>query len=545
VVDDPVSWDDPDWTPWLDWPETGSPEISLAGLAIHDAHDQLFHYFIALQAKDADGLVSDGREYALDVHNFHIADTLAPTLTLREPDLGTHISAGEFGRMDRDIAPHQPLRFTWLASAESYGEEIVWYRWGWDLQDPTDPGDPGWGVQPGLGPEHLAAPERSFTSGIHIFTVQCADTHGGFTRTQVFLDVILFPSHEDKRPLLLIDDVRDIVSNAWPDESGIPHDNDVYRDARWHQLLGDVVGFNPERDVIDNEIQEGAWGLRELAEYKAVIWATRFNRLSYIAQNFYFRFIDVGSEEDPVFCPSYIWLDAYQRYGGNLLLVGAGATTNFHITDSAGYVSPRPIFYDATGPDLVCNGHTWQLGFGDYVYPDGTTASLGTLLHPYRSLGVSVLDNPRPLSFYGHDDQFDDCISGTDHRQLHCVGTKALALDGDFRDAHGVGGAIPTEITTSPVIDWQDQQYDIPPLDQIYVFGQYDEFYDTNITGLPAEWSPQTHPDGGPMLEPMWRLHSLRLDPGAPAGKWERRLSGFRPGRGMRARRLSRRHGLG
>jgi hypothetical protein len=369
-------------------------------------------------------------------------------------------------------------------------------------------------VPPGLGPEHLSAPETTLEAGAHCFVVVCADTHAGCTRVLVFLNVIPWPAYEVRRPLLLVDDVQDIVSNAWPDHLGyIAYDNDVYRDAFWENALSDVAGFYPQRDVIDNEEQLGAWGLRDIVEYRTVIWATRYNRLSYIAQNFSPGFVYVPDDQGGSdLVQNYIWLDTYQRHGGNLLLVGTGAVTNFHVTN---YYDPgwlHPIFYNATGPDAVCNGEALPIGFGHHEQPDGSLLQLGSLLHPYRSLGISVLDRARPRYFYGHDESFfpmDDCISAVDgNRRLECVGPKALFLDGDFRDAYGVGGSVPGEIAMWDVIDWQDAQYDIPPIDLPYVFGEYDEFYDTDITGRPAEWSHRVRPDGGPMIEPMWRLRT-------------------------------------
>ncbi|MBC8424532.1 hypothetical protein H8E07_10445 [bacterium] len=508
LADELVVWSDPDWSPWLEWPETGSPMIDVTGLSICDDQDRLVHYLLALQGKDAFGNVSLGKEYALDVHNFHLDDTLAPTLTLRENDLGMYGDYTWLAWLERDLAQQQPLNFYWLATAASYGEEIAWYRWGWDLEDPDDANDPGWGVPPGLGPEHLFAPPMTFDSGAHVFTVECADTHGGRTRVQVLLDVIPWPPQEAKRPLLLIDDVQDVVSQAWPDQFGYNHyDNDVWRDARWLELIGNVPGFDPERDVIDNEELLGSWGLRDVMEYKVVIWASRYHPNSYIAQHFQPR----GYEQPGgghVLVPPYVWLDTYQRYGGNLLLVGSGAVFSFNSWPIFNAPRPHPLFYVAEGPDLVCGEFIWPVDFGDYVTWDGSSIPFGSLLHPYRSLGINVLDIAQPCAFYGHDDLFDGCILGVGNRLVKCVGPKALVIDGDFRDAYGVGAAIPEEVGTSRWIDWQDHQYDIPPLDLPWVFGQYDEFYDTDITGRPAIWSPRTRPDGGPMIEPMWRLRT-------------------------------------
>jgi hypothetical protein len=507
-VDDLVNFYDPAWSDWIDWPETGSPVISLAGLEETDDEGRSIRYILALQAKDAFGFTSSGREYGLDVHNFEVDSSRSPTMTLREPGLGIYENIWTHQQLHVDVVPHMPIRFSWLGTAESYGEEIVSYRWGWNVQDYTDPDDPGWGVPPGLGPDHLAAPETTLNSGAHVFTVQCTDSHGAMIRAEVFLDVVPIPDLADMRPLLLVDDVQDLVSNGWPDENGYtPHDNDIYRDARWDELTRDVVGYNPEQDVVDNEWMLGNWGFRDVADYKVVIWATRWNPWSYIATNFQPSYYMNPDDPDEIVAhlPSN-WLDVYQRYVGNLLLVGDGATSNFHQPDYSGRRWLQPIIYDNLEPEIECQSGTLPVSFGDYTQPDGTVVPLGRVMHPYRSLGLSVVDLVGTGTWYGLDDQFDVCISSPNARRLRCVGTKAVALDPVFRDAHGVGQWVPEDIMTWSVIDWWDDQGGIPPLNQAYIFGMYDEFYDTNITSRPTAWSPQLRSDGGPMIEPMWRL---------------------------------------
>jgi len=507
-IDDLVDFYNPAWSDWIDWPESGTPVLSLAGLEEIDGEGRVIHYLLALQAKDAFGFTSSGRDYGLDVHNFAIDSSWVPVLTLREPDLGIFETIWTYQQYHGDVAPYQPLHFTWLGTASSYGEEIASYRWGWNVQDYEDPDDQGWGVPPGLGPDHLAAPETILTAGAHVFTVQCVDSHGAMTRAEVFLDVVPIPDPSLMRPLLLVDDVQDLVSNGWPDESGYtPHDNDIYRDARWDELTRDVVGYNPEQDVVDNEWMLGNWGFRDVADYKVVIWATRWNSGSYIASNFQPSYHVNPDDPDEIVAhlPSN-WLDVYQRYAGNLLLVGSGAISNFHQTDYSGHRWLQPIIYDNSEPEVVCQTGTLPVSFGDYTQPDGTVVPLGRVMHPYRSLGLSVVDLVGTGTWYGLDDQFDVCISSPNARRLRCVGTKAVMLDPEFRDAHGVGQWVPEEIMTWDVIDWWDQQGGIPPLNLAYTFGAYDEFYDTNITSRPTVWSPQQRPDGGPMIEPMWRL---------------------------------------
>lgn len=84
------------------------------------------------------------------------------------------------------MPPGVPIHFHWEGFADR-GMEIAAYRWGWDVIDPDDPDDPGWSVEPGLGPDHReAAWAGSLEPGReHRLVVHCRDDERHLTRVIV------------------------------------------------------------------------------------------------------------------------------------------------------------------------------------------------------------------------------------------------------------------------------------------------------------------------------------------------------------------------
>jgi hypothetical protein len=407
-----------------------------------------------------------------------------PYLAIRSLDMGKEAAAGLEDSFEFDILPAQVMQFSWEAFANAYGGTIVSYRYGFDIMDPDDPNDPGWAVPHGLGVEFQTTYGFSFYSGIHNMFIECVDNFGNMTRPEFWFTVVPIPAPENRLPLLLIDDVLDHNSNAWHDQHGIPHDNDIYRDSRWLELIGDVLGFDPDRDIIDTE-EFPELSLRDLVNYRAVIWATSKAESSFISENF------------SPFDRKYNWLQKYQQYGGNLLLTGTGATNNFHPTHTLGTDWAYPIFYDSIESYIQCE-NVRAVGFGEFEDLYFNTSALGLESYPYKSLGVSVMDMASPSYIYECNYQGD--------RKRQCVGTKAVFLDEEFVLNHGSVNAVSDTIMTWEVIDWADYQDDIPSINQVYSFGQSDEFYNRNITDRETNWAIQTMPDGSPVIEPMWLM---------------------------------------
>jgi hypothetical protein len=406
-----------------------------------------------------------------------------PDISITSLDMGIVSSAGLDGFLGFDVLPNQIMRFSWEAFANHYGGEIVSYRYGFDLVDADDPNDPGWSVPAGI--EHQTTSEFSFNSGIHNLVIECDDDFENKTRFTFQLYVILIPSPEFKLPLLLIDDVVDRNSNDWLDESGIAHDNDIQRDSRWIELIGDVLWFDPDRDIIDLE-ETPNLSLADLVNYEVVIWATSKNESSFISQHF-----------SPV-DDSYNWLQKYQQYCGNLLLTGTGATSNFHPTEPHGLEWIHPIIYDSIEPPSLIGPDLFALSFSTFQDLDFNMSPLGLETYPYKSLGLSMMDIIIP------DWSFPD--NSYQARQRKCAGTKAVLLDQVFADNYSTFDANLDTVMNWDVIDWLDTQYDIPDINLVYNFGGNDEFYNADITSREVDLVDRLMPDGSPMIEPMWQL---------------------------------------
>ncbi|MDO9695816.1 MAG: hypothetical protein Q7W56_13940 [Candidatus Latescibacteria bacterium] len=508
VVDSLVTFDDPQWSDWFPYALDPRDRRQTFEGSKRDANNNIIYYIFALQAKDIAGAVSLDRGYFTSVANFRVDDSQTPLLILRERYLGTEIGTG-IARLEKYIAQDQPLQFEWFGSASDYGGEIVAYRYGWDVQDLNDNADPGWEVQFGLSAANLSSEVRSFAQGLHVFTVEVIDNSGLLTRIQYFLSVVPVPEENERLPLVLIDDVPDRTSNGWNNSSGtIAYDNDVQRDAFWDDVLassGGVSRYSSDRDVIDNERLIGNWGYRDIVRYKTLIWSARRHSLSYIASSFQPSIFVPQGTDRRIPTEAYVWLEAYQRNVGNVLLAGSGVVQNFHfVFNNTPWL--YPVIYNNDDDDFQCAGEARGMSFGVREEEDGTRTIFGTLQYPYRGLGIAASSMFTPGNFYYSPTL---CGSGTTHRKQNCVGTKAIIIDPEFKSEYVQAGSFPDTIFVWNQIAWTDAATvaggGIPAPSSPYSFSQNDEYYDYNETARRAVWSPQTLPDGRPAVETMWR----------------------------------------
>lgn len=486
---DVLSWDDPDWSAWADYPEAPDPDpvIDVTSLA-----DDVY-YLMAMQVMDADGAVSVDLDYQLEVFNFWVVEgAFAPDVTICETYLGCPSASVVFN----EIAGGQPLNFSWIASADAYGGEIVSYRHGWDLMDPDDPNDPGWAVPPGLAPENMFADERMFMDGLHTFTLRVEDSAHQVRLITWSLMVIPFVSLNNQLPLLVIDQTVDNNSNAWPDENGFPRDNEIYRNPYWQFLAegsGGVSGFDWDRDWIDHTQQVS---YADLVMYRAVLCYARFNT----NQTMFQQFRPVNGQD------KYVWLAPYQWRGGNYFQVG-NASMDSYLEESPNYMIP--IIFDSDETFYVIEGQTYIVGFGQKELPDGTLIPRGPTMYPYATAGITALDWTSPVTktIYGRMNmaRFD--------RKVDCVGLKGLVLDPDFRANHAVGAAaIADTFFTDMEIDWHDVvdagSGNLDLFSNTFHF-RNDEFVNSNISPrttpiIPQECLSSPEAPGGMCVEPMF-----------------------------------------
>jgi RimJ/RimL family protein N-acetyltransferase len=497
-----ASFTDSAWSAWQPFAAVASERrISLGQLPARDPQGQPIYYVFCVQTQDTSGAVSIERTYGAGLRHFWITPRW-PTLTIAEPNLGQSIALGTSYVLSADVAPNQSLSFSWGATADSYVGRVVSYRYGWDVVDVENPQDPGWAVAAGNTLAHRRAPTRSFLSGVHTLVVEATDDSGQLTRARFALNVVPLRDPQDQYPCLLIDDVFDRHSNAWPGQSGLPLDNDQYRDAFWLNALGGpggVQGFLASRDVLDTEVETPDF--RAAAQYRAVVvisrWVARPN--NYVSR----AFRATTYTSDP-----YNWLASYQAFAGNVFYCAQRAMDNFLQQITGGYA--LPIVFQSTEGDANGLEGTYRVGFGTRTLPDDTVIQVGPTRYPYATWGIAVVDQMSPASsypLYG----VTPTVTVAEARKSTCAGMKRLVLDQDFRQRHLPGGlAFPETIGVDTQIDWRDQQASYyNNLNVTYAWGN-DEFYDQVIVDRITPWSQQACAEGpqGHCVEPMLRAQA-------------------------------------
>lgn len=503
-VDLLLPFDDEAWSPWAAWPD-GADEVSVAvpTLPVEDESGQRIHYLFALQAMASDGVVSTARDYGRNVASFRVSTSFTPVLAVLHPYLADRWVSGMQASDAIDIFAGLEGGFILEARADQYGAAIASYRWGWNLADPDDPADPGWAVPAGLGEEQTSIPPLDFFSGIHVLHIHVLDSLGNETRFQLMVTIIPMPDPQDQLPLLVVDDVLDRNSNAWPDADGQARDRDAFRDAFWEQVADGVAGFYPDNDVLDS--QDALVTARDLIAYRVVIWNGRW-AAGGVNSTMATSLRPVGTEHEPIDAP-YMWLGGYQEAGGNVLMTGSRAVMS--TLPESPYL--LPIVFDSGEGNLV--GYDWigdpagsaRVGFGEDdfgpIYPR---------LHGYRNAGLAAVELTSPIGAYYTRVGENDSRLIREMRRSPCVGLKGLVLDPGFI-AEEMGGvaAFADTIWTDPQIDWTDDPLAAEPLDHAYIWGQ-DEFYDVDVTGRDLPIVPQDC-DGEACVQPLWRTVS-RLD---------------------------------
>ncbi|MBT4291657.1 hypothetical protein HOD41_03125 [bacterium] len=494
-VDFLVDFNDSLWSDWVRYGDDPEDRIyTKSDIQITDDEGERISYLFALQAQDTAGAVSQDRIYNRTVYNFKVSEGQSPSLNVRERYLGDRDYSGVNGVARFDIAKNQPLEFSWYASAEHYGGEVIAYRYGWDVEDPNNEEDQNWAVSWGNTPLHKRAPINSFSNSTHSLIVQAIDNSGLITRATYYVAVVPVPDPDAQFPLLLIDDVVDHNTNAWPTPGGASQYEDIRRDEFWDEVLagqGGVSGYEPAIHSIDVE-SNSLFGYRDAVNYRVLLWTTCYGS-RYVTDMF------AGTSQ-------YVWLAAYQQSVGNLFMAGASSMYNFSKEPGDTRSWAMPIIYDTSDETVTCE-NVRLIGYGTREDEDtGEFIRIGSELYPFRTNGMSVIDLLSPSFIY-------ECYYSGD-RKSSCVGTRAITIDQDFKDNYVDFGAFPDTIEVSHDIIWWDFDPDhnygeeIPSVNKPYLLGASDEFYDINVTTRPTPWSPQLMPDGRLAVEPMWRLYT-------------------------------------
>ncbi len=510
-----VDFADSSWLPWQAFPrEDDNRRVTFDNQPKLDSEGRRIYYLFAAQVQDTAGAVSIDRNYGVNVMHAWIAET-APVLTVFENYLGVQTTIGTNSVYSQDIASGQELRFSWGATAEAYAGIIVSYRYGWDVLDANDPGDPGWALPPGNSSQHRRSPTTSFSSGVHTLTVEVRDNSGQLTRIVYRLSVVQAPPPENQLPLLWVDDVFDRNSNGWTGAppQNLPLDRDIYRDEFYLGALtgsGGVVNFDEGRDIVDTEVDD--LNYRGIVRYRAVLWNARVTTQSFIYRELA-MYTDAGSPD--YYVDRYNWLAAYQQKIGNLLFCSTRAMNNFMPEPDNPAVWMLPVVFqshEGTPRGGLLDG-AYAVGFGRRILPDGTIEWIGESRYAYRTWGISVLDQVSPnnaYAIYGSS----PVIQARVGRKSACAGVKGVTLDPTFEERHMPAGApFDDVIFTEPTIDHLDlatpQPGSAPYYDNLqntYSWGD-EEFYDQVIVDRSTPWQRQNcanAPDGR-CLEPMFR----------------------------------------
>lgn len=487
--DELLFWDDPNWSDWLDYPQEGDPP----SLTFTDLEDEVY-FLLALQVMDADGAVSADLDYQLEVFNFRArVGVFRPEVTVCETFLGCR----SISEVLVEIAAGQPLNFSWIGDASSYGGTIVSYRHGWDLTDPDDPNDPGWAVPPGLAPENLYAEEQFFQDGLHRLTLRVEDDSQQVRVVNWSLSVVPYVDPTNQFQLLVIDQIYDPdgLTNNWQDQEGNPRNAERYRNAYWQFLAdgsGGVADFDWDRDWMDHSVTPQ---YRDLVAYKAVLCYAVFNDQN---QTMFRQFRPQGDQDQ------FVWLAPYQYRGGNYFQVGHSSMESF-LEGRPNYMVP--IIFDAPETVYVIGGDTFILGFGQKELPDGTVVARGPTMYPYATAGITALDwtSPNTKYIYGRT------VTARHDRKVDCVGLKGLTVDPDFRSNHNVSFAtLADTFFTDEVIDWHDvvdaNEGNLDLFSETFPF-RSDEFTNGNISSRTTPIIPQDCTDGpgGMCVEPMFK----------------------------------------
>ncbi len=262
--------DAPEWYPWS-WyraPEDSGKSWTTPPLEFGD-------YVFAIRAKDEAGAVTPVlSEFgsSVNVRRLKIAErTSGPTFVLTSVLVGSIIAAScNYPLTIADIPAGIDVMFNLSACADHYGGTVSGYRYGWDILDLNDPGQ--WEVDytPFLT-SVATTPPRSFNFGTHTFTAEVIDNSGFCSRIEVKINIVRFTG---ERNLLLVDDYRpDEVpgQSGWSaSNGGVP--NDAEHDQFWLDMVSNLEGFDPLRDVIATS-QDRELPLTTIATYKNIIWS--------------------------------------------------------------------------------------------------------------------------------------------------------------------------------------------------------------------------------------------------------------------------------
>ena len=282
-------------------------------------------YVFAVRAVDIAGATEKNLQYGRNIRDFNVTNrNPGPQLVISSSVLTQPLPAAsgaeDIVRKEIQIFEGETISFSWTASADTYGGEIVGYTYALDDTTTAE-----WGSV------NIVKTAVTFTpsvlqQGLHYLFVRVVDDGGLVTNAKVPLRIV-YPSFKDPATtpqVLLVDDfvappgssiARTLGSANFP--------SDAVEDSWWRSVitvpLGQEFGvqFGRPWDTLDPE-NENAGTERlaprpdQLAPYRVVIWSTDLNNTDSSPTGLWRTLVGGAYSE----------LAGYLRAGGTLILSG-------------------------------------------------------------------------------------------------------------------------------------------------------------------------------------------------------------------------------
>jgi hypothetical protein len=433
----------PEWYPWA-WyraPQDAGKSWTTPPLDYGD-------YVFAIRAKDEAGAVTPTLVEPVNVRRLKIAPRISgPTFVLTSSLIGSIITKScDYPLTIVDVPAGVDLAFSLSACAEDYGGTVSGYRYGWDILDLNDPEQ--WEVDytPFIG-SVANTPGRTFNFGTHTFTAEVIDNSGFCSRIEIKVNIVRFTG---ERNLLVVDDYRpDEVpgQSGWTaTNGGAPNDSE--HDAFWLDMVSNLDGFDPSRDMIATS-QDFELPLTTIAGYKNIVWSS-FSDLDtrdVSALPLLYTYIQYRSKRPPSnppgacspsggaqgkVLPNLIGLA--MQAGVHVLITGNHPVQN--VVSRLGIVNVRwPMI-----PALELEPGNLQTGTPD---PDDLADPPGDHGFAVRELCVDVIDY---AILYGQRPR----LTGTGSNRRYCGITGWRTVNANRRD-YGMRAAIPADPNFPPL----------------------------------------------------------------------------------------------
>jgi hypothetical protein len=303
------------WSPWRQWDARDKSGVQAIIRNLIPVQAGGGYYMFAVQAMDEAGAVTP----VFDAHTagknnvvkIFVNDAVGATLVVNERFLGSFNFVGSRAEpIVLPIAAGQPINFNWRGDASSYGGEIVAYRYGWNIRNPSN--DEEW--QQNWCATCRTAPTRIFNSGAQRFFLETRDNAETITHAEFELVVYQVTKNRD---LLFIDDT------SYPPDA--PEEN--FEDRRWSAVVDSLLARRPfqyDRAIDSYDVEANrrvAPPLPLVFDYKSIIWASR----AYTTENALKRiafFIDPFDTRRTTQTVLFNYLNVYIDNGGEFFLSG-------------------------------------------------------------------------------------------------------------------------------------------------------------------------------------------------------------------------------